>query len=68
LLGDKIHQVILGKNSGFYTLVLADHIHWAVWLLLQLLIGLFSHAGGARIAFVHPKATGGLLLELSQRI
>lgn len=23
-------------------------------------------AGGARIAFVHPKATGGVLLELSQ--
>ena len=25
-------------------------------------------AGGARIAFVHPKATGGLLLELTQRM
>ncbi|MDR0616878.1 MAG: methylmalonyl-CoA epimerase [Synergistaceae bacterium] len=24
-------------------------------------------AGGARIAFVHPKSTGGILLELSQR-
>lgn len=24
-------------------------------------------AGGARIAFVHPKATGGILLEISQR-
>ena len=24
-------------------------------------------AGGAKIAFVHPKATGGVLLELSQR-
>ena len=24
-------------------------------------------AGGASIAFVHPKATGGILLELSQR-
>jgi methylmalonyl-CoA/ethylmalonyl-CoA epimerase len=24
-------------------------------------------AGGARIAFIHPKATGGILLELSQR-
>ena len=24
-------------------------------------------AGGARIAFVHPKATGGILLELSER-
>jgi len=24
-------------------------------------------AGGAQIAFVHPKATGGILLELSQR-
>ena len=24
-------------------------------------------AGGARIAFVHPKATGGLLLELCER-
>ena len=24
-------------------------------------------AGGATIAFVHPKATGGILLELSQR-
>ncbi|MDR3331950.1 MAG: methylmalonyl-CoA epimerase [Synergistaceae bacterium] len=24
-------------------------------------------AGGAKIAFVHPKATGGILLELSQR-
>ncbi|AIF52584.1 methylmalonyl-CoA epimerase [Pelosinus sp. UFO1] len=24
-------------------------------------------AGGANIAFVHPKATGGILLELSQR-
>jgi methylmalonyl-CoA epimerase len=24
-------------------------------------------AGGAMIAFVHPKATGGILLELSQR-
>lgn len=24
-------------------------------------------AGGARIAFVHPKATNGILLELSQR-
>lgn len=24
-------------------------------------------AGGARIAFVHPKATGGVLLELSER-
>jgi methylmalonyl-CoA/ethylmalonyl-CoA epimerase len=26
-----------------------------------------SGAGGAMIAFVHPKATGGILLELSQR-
>ena len=26
-----------------------------------------SGAGGARIAFVHPKATGGVLLELSER-
>lgn len=25
-------------------------------------------AGNARIAFVHPKATGGVLLELTQRI
>ena len=24
-------------------------------------------AGGARIAFIHPKATGGILLELSER-
>lgn len=24
-------------------------------------------AGGAKIAFVHPKSTGGILLELSQR-
>jgi len=24
-------------------------------------------AGGARIAFLHPKATGGVLLELCQR-
>ena len=24
-------------------------------------------AGGARVAFVHPKATGGILLELSER-
>ena len=24
-------------------------------------------AGGAKIAFIHPKATGGVLLELSQR-
>ncbi len=24
-------------------------------------------AGGASIAFVHPKATGGILLELSER-
>ncbi len=24
-------------------------------------------AGGARIAFVHPKATGGVLLELTER-
>jgi methylmalonyl-CoA/ethylmalonyl-CoA epimerase len=24
-------------------------------------------AGGARIAFLHPKATGGILVELSQR-
>ena len=24
-------------------------------------------AGGARIAFVHPKATGGVLLELCER-
>ena len=24
-------------------------------------------AGGARIAFVHPKATGGILLELTER-
>ena len=24
-------------------------------------------AGGAKIAFVHPKSTGGVLLELSQR-
>ena len=24
-------------------------------------------AGGARIAFIHPKAAGGILLELSQR-
>lgn len=24
-------------------------------------------AGGARIAFVHPKATGGILLEISER-
>jgi methylmalonyl-CoA/ethylmalonyl-CoA epimerase len=24
-------------------------------------------AGGARIAFVHPKSTGGVLLELSER-
>ena len=27
----------------------------------------FTGAGGARIAFVHPKATGGVLLELTER-
>jgi len=26
-----------------------------------------SGAGGAKIAFLHPKATGGILLELSER-
>ena len=24
-------------------------------------------AGGAKVAFLHPKATGGVLLELKQR-
>jgi methylmalonyl-CoA/ethylmalonyl-CoA epimerase len=24
-------------------------------------------AGGARIAFIHPKATGGILVELCER-
>lgn len=24
-------------------------------------------AGGAKIAFVHPKSTGGILLEISER-
>ena len=28
----------------------------------------FTSVGGARIAFVHPKATGGVLLELTQRM
>ena len=25
-------------------------------------------AGGAKIAFMHPKSTGGVLLELSERV
>ena len=42
-------------------------IYWELFSVF-FKIGLFSFGGGlAMIAFIHPKATGGILLELSQR-
>ena len=41
-----------------------DHAHYPVRFLPD--APRFAWPGGARIAFLHPKSTGGVLIELSE--
>ncbi len=68
-----IAKFIEKKGAGIQHIALrVDDIDAAVAELKQAGVKLIDEeprygAGGARIAFLHPKATGGVLLELCQR-
>ncbi len=59
--GPGLHHICIGVNSIKDELANLKN-HGAKLINEEPKIG----AGGAQIAFVHPKATGGVLLELSQ--
>jgi len=68
-----IDKFIEKKGEGIHHIALqVDNIEVALAELKEAGIRLIDEtprdgAGGARIAFLHPKATGGILLELCQR-
>jgi len=68
-----IAKFIEKKGEGVHHIALqVDNIEEALAELKEAGIRLIDEtprdgAGGARIAFLHPKATGGVLLELCQR-
>ncbi|GAB1400469.1 methylmalonyl-CoA epimerase [Aminivibrio sp.] len=68
-----VAKFIEKKGEGIHHLALrVDDLEAALAELKEKGIRLIDEtprygAGGARIAFVHPKATGGILLELSER-
>ena len=68
-----IAKFIENKGEGIQHIALrVDNIEEALSELKEKEVRLIDEvprkgAGGARIAFLHPKATGGVLLELCQR-
>ena len=68
-----IAKFIENKGEGIQHIALrVDNIEEALLELKEKEVRLIDEvprkgAGGARIAFLHPKATGGVLLELCQR-
>lgn len=68
-----IAKFIEKKGEGIHHLAIrVDNLEAALAELKEKGVKLIDEtprrgAGGAMIAFIHPKATGGILLELSQR-
>lgn len=68
-----IAKFIEKKGEGIHHLAIrVDNLEKALAELKEKGVKLIDEtprkgAGGAMIAFIHPKATGGILLELSQR-
>lgn len=68
-----IAKFIEKKGEGIHHLAIrVDNLEGALAELKEQGIRLIDEtprygAGGARIAFVHPKSTGGILLEISER-
>lgn len=61
-----------GRGGIQHVAVRVDNIEAAIKEVMDAGIKMLDEtprygAGGARIAFVHPKATGGVLLELTER-
>jgi len=68
-----IAKFIEAKGEGMQHIAIrVDNIEAAIAELKEKNVRMIDEkprygAGGARIAFVHPKATGGILLELTER-
>ena len=68
-----VYKFIEAKGEGIHHLAIrVDDLEAALAELKEKGVRLIDEkprkgAGGALIAFIHPKATGGILLELSQR-
>lgn len=68
-----VSKFIEAKGEGIHHLAIrVDNLEAALAELKEKGVRLIDEkprkgAGGAMIAFIHPKATGGILLELSQR-
>ena len=68
-----VSKFIEAKGEGIHHLAIrVDDLEAALAALKEKGVRLIDEkprkgAGGALIAFIHPKATGGILLELSQR-
>ena len=68
-----VSKFIEAKGEGIHHLAIrVDDLETALAELKEKGVRLIDEkprkgAGGALIAFIHPKATGGILLELSQR-
>jgi methylmalonyl-CoA/ethylmalonyl-CoA epimerase len=69
---DSVIARFLQKRSGLHHVcVLVEDIEAALSELKQKGVELLDHtprpgAGGSRVAFIHPRAAGGVLLELKQ--
>lgn len=68
-----VSKFIAAKGEGIHHLAIrVDNLEAALAELKEKGVRLIDEkprcgAGGAKIAFLHPKATGGILLELSER-
>lgn len=68
-----VSKFIEAKGEGIHHLAIrVDNLEAALAELKEKGVRLIDEkprcgAGGAKIAFLHPKATGGILLELSER-
>ncbi len=68
-----VAKFIAAKGEGIHHLAIrVDNLEEALAELKEKGVRLIDEkprcgAGGAKIAFLHPKATGGILLELSER-
>ena len=68
-----VAKFIAAKGEGIHHLAIrVDNLEEALAELKAKGVRLIDEkprcgAGGAKIAFLHPKATGGILLELSER-